>query len=116
MKRGLGGVLRRYAILMLGEKILLHGSYELPMTGFVLLQVVRAGSEEEAVKLCRVAALQQWKRLFNRDNRSGTPLLKQLKVVRVRNPFKRFAGKGDFCFYADDEQRESLISELGRQF
>ena len=103
----------KYAILMHGHGIHLEGVFEDLATGFVAVRAVKAREEQAAIQRATIELLQDWKSLFNRDNRSGTPTIELIKTKRVYNPFRTFQLPDDFVFYSnEDEKAQALQSAL----
>lgn len=99
----------KYGVVILGEGIHLDGAGEDVATGFVALRSIKATDEQDAIRRVSIGLLQDWKILFNRDNKAGTPLLKAERVKRVRNPFKKIILSDDFMFYSGSQDKEELL-------
>lgn len=101
----------KYGVVILGEGIHLDGAGEDVATGFVSLRSIKATDEQDAIRRVTISLLQDWKILFNRDNKAGTPMLKAERVKRVRNPFKKIMLSDDFMFYSSSHEKRELLEK-----
>lgn len=99
----------KYALVIVGSNIHLDGVSEDVATGFVTLKTVKAPSEEDAIRFGQINVLQEWKSLFNRDNKAGTPKLTIRSIKHIRNPFRRYILSSDFIFYGNEDERLSAL-------
>ena len=102
----------KYVLVIEGSNIYLDGVAEEVATGFFTLRTVKALSEEEAVRFSQISVLKDWKSLFNRDNKAGTPKLSIGSIKRSRNPFRRYSLPSDFLFFSNDEERLTALSSV----
>lgn len=95
----------KYVLIVQGRNIFLDGVSEQVATGFVTLRSVKAKNEEDAIRIGQIGILKDWKLLFNRENKAGTPSLNIRSVKRIRNPFRKFILPSDFLFYSNEEEK-----------
>lgn len=103
-------VMAKYVLIITGSNILLDSVAEEVATGFVTLKTVKAASEEDAMRFGQINVLQEWKSLFNRDNKAGTPKLTVRSVKRVRNPFRRYNLPSDFVFFGNEDEQLTALN------
>ena len=104
----------RYLCLMDAPGIHLERGDQIPHCGFVAARIVKSKDASIAKQLATIELLKQWKLLFNRENRSGTPQVNVISCKKMRNPFKKLRYDQEFLFYSNSEEQQQKMALLER--